>query len=279
MDELPRIYAAHPIASYGTSHGRRCMKAIAKALPGVELVDPEALAWETGADWLPARADVLASLDALVCSDPSTGSSGRGACARSPTPSPPASPSPGPGVMRTTTRIRHRAQFSDSVLDVLAELVPDGTRVLNPFAGTGRVHELGTRIVGVEPEWASVHSRTIVADVRALPFTAETFDMNATSPAYGNRLADHHEARDGSVRRSCRHDRGQPLHRQRRPVPLVTGLPEPARDGVDGGDPAADARRSVRPQCVGPHSPRRDLAGDRLAPRDLGSSRSRRASG
>ena len=33
-----------------------------------------------------------------------------------------------------------------------------------------------------------------------------------TSPTYGDRLADHHDARDGSVRHSYKHDLGRDLH-------------------------------------------------------------------
>lgn len=113
---------------------------------------------------------------------------------------------------------RHPARFTPAILDRLAELVPAGSLVLDPFCGTGRVHELaarcGARTIGaeLEPEWAAMTNRTAVADATALPFPAATFDVVATSPAYGNRLADHHEARDGSVRHSYRHTLGRPLH-------------------------------------------------------------------
>jgi tRNA G10 N-methylase Trm11 len=110
---------------------------------------------------------------------------------------------------------RHPARFSDAALETLAGLVPVGAILLDPFAGTGRIHELaGVHTVGVElePEWAGIHSCTLVGDALALPFAANTFDAIATSPSYGNRLADHHEARDGSTRRSYRQDLGRPLH-------------------------------------------------------------------
>jgi len=88
--------------------------------------------------------------------------------------------------------------------------------VLDPFAGTGRIHELGpawdTVGVEIEPEWAHLHPRTIVGNALALEFADATFDAICTSPTYGNRLADHHEARDGSVRRTYRHDLGRALH-------------------------------------------------------------------
>lgn len=72
---------------------------------------------------------------------------------------------------------------------------------LDPFAGVGRVHELASdtlRTVGVEiePEWASAHPDTMVGDSRNLPFDDASVDAIVVSPAYGNRMADHHEAKE-----------------------------------------------------------------------------------
>lgn len=117
----------------------------------------------------------------------------------------------------------HPAPFSDAILNELAELTTDGFivgRVLDPFAGKGRVHELADRYglplvtVGVElePEWAAWHPRTIVADATALPFPDRYFDTVVTSPAYGNRFADSYDGRDGSKRRTYRLSLGRLLH-------------------------------------------------------------------
>ncbi len=86
--------------------------------------------------------------------------------------------------------------------------------MLDPFAGTGLVHQLGGFTVGVElePEWASMSVNTIVGNALALPFPDASFTAVVTSPCYGNRLADHHVARDGSARHSYTHDLGRPLH-------------------------------------------------------------------
>lgn len=63
----------------------------------------------------------------------------------------------------------HPAKFSDKILDKIAEHLPTEGVVLDPFAGTGRIHELATaerRTVGIEieQEWAETHADTIHAD-------------------------------------------------------------------------------------------------------------------
>lgn len=96
-------------------------------------------------------------------------------------------------------------------------------RILDPFAGVGRVHRLAVpdlvETVGIElePEWAACHPDTICADSLAhmrdvtAPGQFRWYDLVVTSPCYGNRLADQHDAQDGSTRRSYRHDLGRPL--------------------------------------------------------------------
>jgi SAM-dependent methyltransferase len=109
----------------------------------------------------------------------------------------------------------HPARFSAPILELLAvlldELLPTGGAVLDPFSGTGRIHELATPTrttvgVEIEPEWAACHPRTVQGDATALPFPSATFDAVVTSCCYGNRFADHHNAQDGSRRRGYTHD-------------------------------------------------------------------------
>lgn len=117
--------------------------------------------------------------------------------------------------------IKHPAKFSDPVLERIEDLLdlhgwPQ--KIIDPFAGTGKVHRLSqgrdveTVGVEIEPEWAALHPRTIIGDALHLDFPDDTFDGMVTSPCYGNRLADHHNAQDGSVRRSYTHDIGRQLH-------------------------------------------------------------------
>ncbi len=118
----------------------------------------------------------------------------------------------------------HPAKFSESIMDILrAELAleqehrgHDDLVVLDPFAGTGRVHLLAgpgiyTRGIEIEPEWAAMHERTICGDSRKIRWADATFDAIVTSPTYGNRMADHHNAKDGSKRFSYRHVLGRAL--------------------------------------------------------------------
>jgi len=117
-----------------------------------------------------------------------------------------------------TKTVKHPAKFSPKVVEIAAVHLAPFQRVLDPFAGTGLVHSLRlygsweTVGVEIEPEWADMHPKTIVGDALSLPFAHHTFDAVFTSPAYGNRLADHHDAQDGSPRRSYTHDLGRKLH-------------------------------------------------------------------
>lgn len=74
--------------------------------------------------------------------------------------------------------------------------------VLDPFAGVGRIHDLPKRIaittgVELESEWANARAGTIVGDATAMPQEwSDRFDAIATSVVFGNRMSDHHAAKD-----------------------------------------------------------------------------------
>lgn len=115
------------------------------------------------------------------------------------------------GPERTVSDVRtvsHPAKFSapilDAILHTLRTYVPVSPlfppRILDPFAGVGTIHQLrahGYDTVGIELEadWAAASEHTTQGDATRLPFSTETFDAVATSPCYGNRMAD---AYDGS---------------------------------------------------------------------------------
>lgn len=130
--------------------------------------------------------------------------------------------------MPKTDTTKHPAPFSQVVLDEIAGVIFDEhirkmnkgesakVKILDPFAGIGKIHTLSegnkyVATVGVElePEWANQHPLTEVGDALNLRFRKNSFDVIATSPAYGNRMADHHNAKDGSDRRSYKHYLGR----------------------------------------------------------------------
>ena len=67
----------------------------------------------------------------------------------------------------------------------------------------------------IEPEWAeqarAAGCNVTTGDSRQMHYPDAMFDAICTSPTYGNRMADHHEARDASPRHTYRHVLGRPL--------------------------------------------------------------------
>ncbi len=94
----------------------------------------------------------------------------------------------GIGPNATIAPVEHPAKYSAPILellDLLADDIPGP--ILDPFAGTGRIHQLhrdDTVGIEIEPEWATMHPRTIVGDATALPFPDNTFGAIITSPTY-----------------------------------------------------------------------------------------------
>lgn len=145
------------------------------------------------------------------------------------------------------TEVKHPAKFTRAVWlciyrDVakLVTLHPEKHEwhVLDPFGGIGGILDLHAMswdynpneldfkitVIEIEEEWAEqakAHDRyqqlndNVLAvdffDFAAHPSVRETFDIVITSPTYGNRMADHHEAKDDSVRNTYRHKLGRPL--------------------------------------------------------------------
>jgi len=138
----------------------------------------------------------------------------------------------------TVTATKHPATFSKPVVEAMRSALLDQLRasgtdirpleVLDPFAGVGGIHDVAfegviTHGVELEPEWANQHDATICADSTDLTFwPAGSFDTIATSPAYGNRMADQYLPPDTdksrrytyatALRRKCSDNSGAALH-------------------------------------------------------------------
>lgn len=132
---------------------------------------------------------------------------------------------PEPSPVRKKDRgnnVHHPAPYSGNLLPFFAEILGylfegEPVGILDPFGGTGRIHELeqwghDTCAVEIEPEWANLHPRTLLGSALDLPWVEPSFDAIVTSPTYGNRLADSHNASDADRRFSYTHDLGRKLH-------------------------------------------------------------------
>ena len=120
--------------------------------------------------------------------------------------------------------MKHPAPYSDVFIPVFAELLIQHNcqNVLDPLAGTGklaRVKDFGyTGTVTcneLEEEWIDPQYKVdlwTIGDCRNMNlFKNGQFDAIITSPVYGNRLSDHHNALDGSKRISYTHNLGREL--------------------------------------------------------------------
>ena len=124
--------------------------------------------------------------------------------------------------MQKATTTKHPAKYSDQFLPIFAELLAGRERVLDPFGGTGKIGAIkGYGFGGVvfaneiEREWLepNLHNCDVCTfeDAEILAYPPEFFDAVCTSPTYGNRMADHHNAKDGSRRNTYTHCLGKQL--------------------------------------------------------------------
>jgi len=116
-------------------------------------------------------------------------------------------------------KVRHPAKYSDVLLPVFIRMLRGSTRILDPFGGVGGIFILQPWLpdaqieaVEIEPEYAAQNSRTTLGNALYLPWPDNYFDAVCTSPTYSNRMADCHNARDGSRRNTYTHAIGHKLH-------------------------------------------------------------------
>lgn len=123
----------------------------------------------------------------------------------------------------------HPAKYTDDFIPIFAEQVLKYKKdnkpaiILDPFGGTGKLglikKHLPESIVitnEIEKEWADQSYSNgvdfaLVGDSTDLPFSDESLPFIITSPTYGNRMADSHEAKDGSRRNTYTHKLGRRL--------------------------------------------------------------------
>ena len=118
---------------------------------------------------------------------------------------------------------QHPAKYTDSFIPVFNDLLQGREKVFDPFAGTGKLAEIknfgfsGQVFCNeIEIEWAEACKYYVdkwtICDAEFLPYENKFFDAICTSPTYGNRMADHFNAKDDSKRITYRHYLGKPLN-------------------------------------------------------------------
>lgn len=116
--------------------------------------------------------------------------------------------------------IKHPAVFSDQFIKIFHHELKDCHCVLDPFAGTGKlslIKNMGFNGLVIcndlEPEYKDIIKYPVDEWIHedAATITIKNIDAIATSPTYGNRMADSHNAQDDSKRITYTHQLGRKL--------------------------------------------------------------------
>ena len=121
--------------------------------------------------------------------------------------------------------IIHPAKFTDALIPEMAKMLDEfnNGKVLDPFSGTGKIaliknYGFKGKIYAneIEKEWIEDNEYgcdyITIQDAEFLDYPEEFFNAICTSPTYGNRMADHHNAKDGSKRITYTHCLGHQLN-------------------------------------------------------------------
>ena len=120
--------------------------------------------------------------------------------------------------------VSHPAKYTDSFIPKFAELLNGRDSVLDPFAGVGKLALIkdfgfsGKVICNeLEPEWVESSEYDVdewhIGDAAKMDWCKSgSIEAICTSPTYGNRMADHHNAKDDSRRITYTHYLGRQLN-------------------------------------------------------------------
>lgn len=119
---------------------------------------------------------------------------------------------------------KHPASYTKAFIPKFAELLYECRNVLDPCSGTGKLAMIkyygytGKVICNeIEPEWARDSIYPVdewhIGDAADMPWAPDcSVEAICTSPTYGNRMADHFNAKDSSRRITYKHYLGRDLH-------------------------------------------------------------------
>lgn len=122
--------------------------------------------------------------------------------------------------------IKHPATYTNSFIPKFAELLIGCENVLDIFGGIGKLalikeHGFTGKVIcnELEREWVETSPHNVdewhIGDAANMEWAvSNSFDAICTSPTYGNRMADHHNAKDGSKRVTYKHFLGRDLNEE-----------------------------------------------------------------
>ena len=96
-----------------------------------------------------------------------------------------------------------------------------------------------------------------VGDAEFLPYKDDFFEAICTSPTYGNRMADHFEAKDGSKRNTYRYAIGRALDEENTgKMQWGKKYREKTRTHLERSEPSFEARRDAYSKYQKPYKER-----------------------